>query len=548
MPYSIWLVVISLSSFFLITILSCGKDKNISEIQWKATKELGRKNRLHYKGFHHDAKDISRHKDISSLVKENSTFVSRIRLFSYHSMENEDSRIDGLYIDVRTSEKKLRPIVKVIDQRGLELHKSQSCQKYPSMKGVHIRVVSAYSPPTVTHIEDGCTSKDCFKGIFANVWHELSDKMNFTYTIRRAYMWGSETNGSWNGMIGMLNVDSADIAAADLTITSERSKVVRFLPPLLESTEELYMMNPGHALSTVAYIGSFTTMSWFAIALWLIFIPLLLDIIVTKMKHRNRNGLSIFECYIFVISSITNFGYSLKSSKTQDRIAFACVLIGGMLIYTHWEGQLISHLAVQKTNFPFINLKEFSQNTQFKLIVSKGSVYVDYFKNTDDPIMRKIWAEKVEPFVDQMPLAEDVEEKILNDPYNVAYTDVILKTKEAYKHCKVVSIPPIVRKTQLAFATTKHFPFYEAFKKYINELKEVGLVQRYIKKHLMEKQTCKDYSGESITINQCFIAFQVLVVGVLVTFIIFLMESCMSLKCVKLLSTFKVRKERQLKA
>ena len=114
MPYSIWLVVISLSSFFLITILSCGKDKNISEIQWKATKERGRKNGLHYKGFHHDAKDISRHKDISSLVKANSTFVSRIRLFSYHSMENEDTRIDGLYIDVRTSEKKLRPIVNLI--------------------------------------------------------------------------------------------------------------------------------------------------------------------------------------------------------------------------------------------------------------------------------------------------------------------------------------------------------------------------------------------------------------------------------------------------
>ena len=107
------------------------------------------------------------------------------------------------------------------------------------MKGVHIRVVSAYSPPTVTYIEDGCTSKDCFKGIFANVWHELSDKMNFTYTIRRVYMWGSETNGSWNGMIGMLKDGIVDIAAADLTITNERSKVVDFLPSLMEVTTSL---------------------------------------------------------------------------------------------------------------------------------------------------------------------------------------------------------------------------------------------------------------------------------------------------------------------
>ena len=531
------LLFISLLSLSLIPVSSCGIRKSISQIQRKAIKELSRKNRFSYLGFHHDVKNTSCHKNVRSFIKD-----SRIRLFSYLLMKNDDPRIDDLCIADIKSKKKLRPVVKIDKQRGDEQYKRQSWQEYPSMEGVHIRVVSGYSPPAVTYIEDGCTSKDCFKGVFANVWHELSHKMNFTYSIKRANMWGSETNGSWNGMIGMLKRDLADFAAADMTITSERNKVVRFLPPLLQATEELYMMNPGYSLSTVAYIGSFTAMSWFAIALWLVFVPLLLDIIVTKMKSRKRNELSIFKCYIFAISSITNFGYSLNSSKTQDRIAFLCVLIGGMLIYTHWEGQLISHLAVQKTNFPFNNLKEFSQNTQFKLIVSKGTVYVDYFKNTDDPVRRKIWTEKLEPFFDQMPLVEEVEEKILNDPNKVAYTDSILQTSQAFKNCRIICIPPLVRRTQLALATRKHFPFFEAFRKHINHLKEVGLVQRYIKNYQMEKPKCKDYSGEGITFYQCFIAFQVFVVGVLVAFIIFIMESCIPRKCFELLSSFKINK------
>ena len=102
-----------------------------------------------------------------------------------------------------------------------------------SLEDSHIRVVSAYSPPSVTYIEDGCTSKDCFKGIFANVFHALAEQMNFTFSIKKAYMWGSVTNGTWNGMVGMLKDGIVDLAATDLTITNERSTVVEFLPKMI---------------------------------------------------------------------------------------------------------------------------------------------------------------------------------------------------------------------------------------------------------------------------------------------------------------------------
>ena len=120
--------------------------------------------------------------------------------------------------------------------------------------GAHLRVVSAYSPPSVTYIEDGCTSKDCFKGIFANVFYALAERMNFTFSIKRTYMWGSVTNGTWNGMVGMLKDELADLVAADLTITNERSTVVDFLPALMDITEEMYMQNPGDSFSTVSHL------------------------------------------------------------------------------------------------------------------------------------------------------------------------------------------------------------------------------------------------------------------------------------------------------
>ena len=38
--------------------------------------------------------------------------------------------------------------------------------------------------------------------MFPDVWHALSERMNFTFTVERAYEWGSVVNGTWCGMIG----------------------------------------------------------------------------------------------------------------------------------------------------------------------------------------------------------------------------------------------------------------------------------------------------------------------------------------------------------
>ena len=421
-----------------------------------------------------------------------------------------------------------------------------------SLQGANIRVVSAYAPPAVTYIEDGCTSKSCFKGIFANVFHALADQMNFTFTIKRAYMWGSVTNGTWNGMVnslqhfiashfGMLNEKLADIAATDLTITNARSTVVDFLPPLMEITEELYMKNPGDAFSNVSYIGSFTKVSWTAIAIFLISVPLVLSAIMGNVMPRNAEYHSLFECYILTSASILNLAYALKSSMLRNRIALLSVMIGGMLIYSHWEAQLISHLAFKKFNFPFSNLKEFSDNSKFKLMVARGTVFVDFFRCSDYPVRTKIWRDKLEPFIDKMPMLEDIKDSIIDDPYTVTYADSTLRMTEEYISCKFIDIKPPIRKTQLAFALQKDSALYQAFNYHINSLKEVGLMQKYIKSHRMEAQVCDDYSGGPVTIQQCYTAFQILAAGMFMAFLGFILEMFVRPKLLELMRKGKNR-------
>jgi hypothetical protein len=47
--------------------------------------------------------------------------------------------------------------------------------------------------------------------------------------------WGSRMpNGTWNGVIGMLTKDEADVSTTSLIATSERMEVVDFLAPIYD--------------------------------------------------------------------------------------------------------------------------------------------------------------------------------------------------------------------------------------------------------------------------------------------------------------------------
>ena len=59
----------------------------------------------------------------------------------------------------------------------------------------------------------------------------LDSNLNFSYdaVLSVDKKWGGEeSDGTWNGMIGMLMRDEADVAVSDFYITESRSKVITF--------------------------------------------------------------------------------------------------------------------------------------------------------------------------------------------------------------------------------------------------------------------------------------------------------------------------------
>lgn len=78
-----------------------------------------------------------------------------------------------------------------------------------------------------------------YEGYAVDLIYELSKLLHFRYQFTevkdKAYGSQNETTGEWNGMIGEVKRGEADLAIADLTITSKREKAVDFTLPFMNT-------------------------------------------------------------------------------------------------------------------------------------------------------------------------------------------------------------------------------------------------------------------------------------------------------------------------
>ena len=411
-----------------------------------------------------------------------------------------------------------------IPDHQLQIPNPDIWSRRASLQGLHLKVTSVYSPPAVTYIEDNCNTTVCFRGMFADVLHALSEQMNFTYTVQRSYRWGAYINGTWDGMVGQLIRGEADIAAGDLARTKERAAVVEYLPSLIEVDELLFLRNPADSTALDAYRDPLTPISWLSIAILIAIIPLILATMDPISPEKDANKFGITHSYHFVLKTLVMQGGDVIPSAMSIKIAFASVLLAGILFYYYWESSLYSFLATRRSYLPFRSLNDLDKTSQYKLLTPKGTFLLDLFRYSNDPLYKKVWEEKMKPYVDEFPLYEDLATALLNDPYSVGYAESIFNQNEAYLNCEIVTTGISSGTAQLSWAIQQQSPFQEAFDYHIRKLKEVGAVQRYSKIHEAGDQVCPDYSGMPIDFKQCITAFYVLLSGAIGCTLWFLLE------------------------
>ena len=65
-------------------------------------------------------------------------------------------------------------------------------------------------------------------------------------------------------------------------------------------------------------------------------------------------------------------------------------MLSGVILYFHWEAMLISYLATRTVKYPFTDLREMYEETDFKFYTLPGSAMWSSFKDSDLELWRNI--------------------------------------------------------------------------------------------------------------------------------------------------------------
>ena len=57
-------------------------------------------------------------------------------------------------------------------------------------------------------------------------------------------------------------------------------------------------------------------------------------------------------------------------------------------------------LLVEKTNLPFDGIETLMMNSNYRIAVYPGTLHEDFFSHSNDPVMKKAWTERIEPYMD----------------------------------------------------------------------------------------------------------------------------------------------------
>uniref|UniRef100_A0AAQ5XKY3 Glutamate receptor n=1 Tax=Amphiprion ocellaris TaxID=80972 RepID=A0AAQ5XKY3_AMPOC len=163
----------------------------------------------------------------------------------YNSYGDEDA--DENHLSIVTLEEKPFVIVDNVDiLTGTCMRNSVPCRKH------------------VKNTSGGAYIKQCCKGFCIDILKKIARNVKFTYDLYLVTngKHGKKINNVWNGMVGEVVYKKAVMAVGSLTINEERSEVIDFSVPFVETGISVMVSRSNGTVSPSAFLEPFSASVW----------------------------------------------------------------------------------------------------------------------------------------------------------------------------------------------------------------------------------------------------------------------------------------------
>ena len=319
-------------------------------------------------------------------VSHNLTLRLDSRLYIYKSEGNKFVLKETYALN---GKKKVQTVGTWRESTGLIVPTKSMWERRSNLEGMSIRVATVSSPPMeILYYDKSGESITAGGGLFLEPMNILATILNFSADLRtpRNGKWGVQTNnGTWTGIIGMLDKQEADIAAADLSATEARWRVVPFGRAIAQETVTLISASNGkEGANPWIYIEIFPYNAWYLCCG-------IVMIISTCFYAMNYSGINLmhdhFDSENFTLLnglglSLTFFRqiyYNVNINRNSTKLLFILSTLSAYLLYIHYT----AYLTAASTSEKEIKINSFSDviSRDYKVAVYDHGVYYDILRH-----------------------------------------------------------------------------------------------------------------------------------------------------------------------
>ncbi|KAG8194658.1 hypothetical protein JTE90_003129 [Oedothorax gibbosus] len=249
-----------------------------------------------------------------------------------------------------------------------------------------------------------------YEGFTIDFIEELSRELKFSYEVRVVgdNKYGVEVdkkNGVWNGMIGEVLTGVADMAVADLTITSTRERVMDFTLPFMNTGISILFKKPTEKVKSL-----FSFLSPFSMEVWVITMAAFLGVsfvlfLVGRLSPyewdnpnpcRQDDGIeencfTLLNSMWFAISALMQQGCEVAPRSSSTRTAAGIWYFFTLIMISSYTANLAAFLTIEKVVYPIENAKDLAKQTKIKYgCLGSGSTRT-FFEGSKIPTYEMMW-------------------------------------------------------------------------------------------------------------------------------------------------------------
>ncbi|XP_065162532.1 glutamate receptor 1-like [Atheta coriaria] len=402
---------------------------------------------------------------------------------------------------------------------------------------------------------------DRFEGYCKDLAELIAKKLGINYQIRvvKDGQYGSENaevKGGWDGMVGELVRQEADMAIAPMTITSERERVIDFSKPFMSLGISIMIKKPIKQKPGVfSFLNPLSREIWVCVIFSYIGVSIVLftvsrfspyewRLLHMSGEHRDPSGqhghhgnslandFSMLNSAWFALGAFMQQGCDISPRSISGRIVGSVWWFFTLILISSYTANLAAFLTVERMVAPINSPEDLASQTE----VQYGTLYHgatwDFFRRSQITLYSKMW--------EYMHSRKHVFVKSYDEGIRRVRTSkgkyalLIESPKNDYinerEPCDTMKVGRNLDAKGFGVATPLGSPLRDAVNLAVLSLKENGELTKLMNRWWYDRTECKhdkqDASRNELSLSNVAGIFYILIGGLLIALAVALIEFC----------------------